>query len=141
MAGRRTVRRAAEEGSIPPAEWRELRDRLGEVAISTIDAFCLSLLREFPLEAGLDPGFDVADETEVPRLVEEALDTTLRIGRSVARTDEAVATVLAHRGERAVRQDLGALLDRRLTRSSHLRRLVAAGAITLPSDSTKVLPK
>jgi len=32
----------------------ELRDRLGEIAISTIDAFCLSLLREFPLEADLD---------------------------------------------------------------------------------------
>ena len=34
----------------------------------TIDAFCLSLLREFPLEADVDPGFDLADETEVPRL-------------------------------------------------------------------------
>ena len=45
-----------------------LRDRLGDIAISTIDAFCLSLLREFPLEADLDPGFEMADETEVPRL-------------------------------------------------------------------------
>ncbi|MDE0830601.1 MAG: hypothetical protein OSB03_15515 [Vicinamibacterales bacterium] len=44
-------------------------DRLGETAISTIDAFCLSLLREFPLEADLDPAFGMADETEVPRLV------------------------------------------------------------------------
>ncbi len=127
----RTLRKAAEEGSIPAAEWRELRDRLGEVAISTIDAFCLSLLREFPLEAGLDPGFDVADETEVPRLVEEALDNALRIGRTVARNDEAVATVLAHKGERIVRQELTALLDRRLTRSRHLRRLLTAGAIDL----------
>ena len=54
------LRRAAEEGGIPPARWRSLRDRLGDVAISTIDAFCLSLLREFPLEADLDPGFDEA---------------------------------------------------------------------------------
>ena len=38
---------------------------------------CLSLLREFPLQADLDPGFSVADETEIPRLVEESLDRTL----------------------------------------------------------------
>ena len=37
-------------------------------------AFSLSLLREFPLEANLDPGFEMADETQVPRLMEEALD-------------------------------------------------------------------
>ena len=60
------------------AGWR-LRDRISEIAISTIDAFCLSLLREFPLEADLDPGFDMADETEVPRFIEESLDRSLRI--------------------------------------------------------------
>jgi hypothetical protein len=31
---------------------------------STIDAFCFGLLREFLLEAGVEPGFDIADETE-----------------------------------------------------------------------------
>ena len=38
-----------------------MRERSGDVAISTIDAFCLSLLHEFPLEANLDPGFEMAD--------------------------------------------------------------------------------
>src|SRR5207245_6763818 len=28
--------------------WREVKERLGDIAVSTIDAFCLSLLREFP---------------------------------------------------------------------------------------------
>src|SRR5437764_9275282 len=37
--------------------WRDLKERLGDISISTIDAFCLSLLREFPLEADVDPGF------------------------------------------------------------------------------------
>src|SRR5215475_9334247 len=41
-----TLRAAAERGEIPPARWRELRDAMGDIAISTIDAFCLSLLRE-----------------------------------------------------------------------------------------------
>ena len=41
-----------------------------DITIATIDAFCLALLREFPLEADVDPGFELADETETPRLVE-----------------------------------------------------------------------
>src|SRR5207237_2387012 len=73
-----TLRAAAQRGEIAPARWRELRDRIDEIAISTIDAFCLSLLREFPLEADLDAGFDGPDETEVPRLVDESLDGALR---------------------------------------------------------------
>ena len=48
------------------ARWRDLKDRLSDIAISTIDAFCLSLLREFPLEADVDPGFNLADDTETP---------------------------------------------------------------------------
>ena len=65
-----TLKAAAARGEFTPARWRELRDRTADIAISTIDAFCLSLLREFPLEADLDPGFSLADETEVPRLIE-----------------------------------------------------------------------
>src|SRR5687768_5328744 len=76
---------AAAKGEIGRARWTELRDRLGEIDISTIDAFCLSLLREFPLEADLDPGFEMADETEVPRIVDEALDRSLRILVGLAR--------------------------------------------------------
>src|SRR6202008_4650730 len=45
-----TLRDAAARGEMPAARWRELRDRIDDIAISTIDAFCLSLLREFPLE-------------------------------------------------------------------------------------------
>ena len=56
-----TLRGAAARGELPAARWRELRDRLDDIAVSTIDAFCLSLLREFPLEADVDPGFDLAD--------------------------------------------------------------------------------
>src|SRR5919202_1230003 len=78
---------------------RELRDRTGDIAISTIDAFFLSLLREFPLEADLDPGFSMADDTEVPRLIDESLDRALRICRSAAREDENIALVFAQLGD------------------------------------------
>ena len=37
-----------------PALWDLMRDRLGEVTITTIDSFCLGLLREFPARP-IDP--------------------------------------------------------------------------------------
>ncbi|MEY4094219.1 MAG: ATP-dependent helicase/nuclease subunit, partial [Acidobacteriota bacterium] len=70
-----TLRQRHREGGIPAARWREIRDAFGDIGISTIDAFCLSLLHEFPLEAGVDPGFDLADETETPRFIEASLDS------------------------------------------------------------------
>ena len=105
---------------------------MGDIAISTIDAFCLSLLREFPLEADVDPGFALADDTEVPRLMEEALDRALRISRAHAREDDDVALVFAQLGERRLRAGLGTLLDRRLVAPDVLRRYLQNG----PRDLT-----
>jgi ATP-dependent helicase/nuclease subunit A len=123
-----SLRVAAERGEIPAARWRELRDRTGDISVSTIDAFCLSLLREFPLEADLDPGFSMADETEVPRLIDEALDRALRACRALARDDENVALVFAQLGDRRAKAGLAALLSRRLVAPEVLRRYLAKGA-------------
>src|SRR5438093_5442411 len=108
------VKEASRTSHLDASLWRDLRGRLGDIAISTIDAFCLSLLREFPLEADVDPGFELADETAIPRLVEEALDRSLRICRVLAKDDEDVALVFAQLGERRLRVGLAALLARRL---------------------------
>ena len=97
------LREASRSSELDARRWRDLRERLSDIAISTIDAFCLSLLREFPLEADVDPGFDLADDTEVPRLMDEALDRTLRISRAHARDDDDVALVFAQLGERRLR--------------------------------------
>jgi ATP-dependent helicase/nuclease subunit A len=122
-----TLRAAALRGEFAPSRWRNLRDRVGDIAISTIDAFCLSLLREFPLEADLDPGFSMADETEVPRLVDEALDRALAICRSLARDDENVALAFAQLSERRVRAGLAVLLNRRLVAPEALQKFLAFG--------------
>ena len=127
-----TLRAAAACGEIPPTRWRDLRDRTADIAISTIDAFCLSLLREFPLEADLDPAFSVADDTELPRLVEEALDRALRICRAAARDDDDVALAFSQLGERRVRAGLASLLNRRIVAPDILAKfLVAARAVDL----------
>ncbi len=114
------------------ARWRDLKDRLGDIAISTIDAFCLSLLREFPLEADVDPAFELADDTEGPRIVAESLDQTFRVCRAIARDDDDVALVFAQLGERRLRVGIAALLERRLVAPQALRRFLAHG----PRDLT-----
>lgn len=130
----RELRDAASRSEFDRARWLDLRDRLPEIAISTIDAFCLSLLREFPLEAGLDPGFDMADETEVPRLVDEALDRALRIIAAKAAEDPDMALVLAQLGIARARQGLGLLLNRRLVAWSALERFLQKGPRELTGE-------
>jgi ATP-dependent helicase/nuclease subunit A len=126
---------AAATGEIDEARWRDLRDRLGDITISTIDAFCLSLLREFPLEADLDPGFTMADETEVLRLIDEGLDRALRVCRGIAATDPSVALLFAQLGEPKLRAGLAVLLDRRLVAHDALRRFLVHGPGDLSPDT------
>src|SRR5690606_29349650 len=107
-----------------PHLWATLRDRLGDVAITTIDAFCLSLLREFPLEADLDPAFDVADETEIPRIIDEALDATMRIAMARADQDREMELVIAQLGAARTRDGLALLLERRLVADEALEQFL-----------------
>lgn len=48
------------------------RRTLGLARISTIHAFCARLLREHPIETGLDPGFEVLDEYQSTTFLERA---------------------------------------------------------------------
>jgi ATP-dependent helicase/nuclease subunit A len=109
-----TLKARYQEGAITRERWREIRDQFPDITISTIDAFCLSLLGEFPLEAGVDPAFNLADETETPRLINQALDRALRVGRALVESDPDVALLFADLGEARVRHGLAVLLDRRL---------------------------
>jgi ATP-dependent helicase/nuclease subunit A len=129
------LKEASRLSEFDAARWRDLKERLGDIAVSTIDAFCLQLLREFPLEADVDPGFELADNTEVPRLVGESLDQALRICRALAREDEDVALVFAQLGERRLRAGISALLDRRLVAPHALRRFLQKGPRDLTAAS------
>ena len=55
-------------------EERARRPDLAEVAVSTLDAFNLGLIREFPLDAGVAPGVEVLDEREMPVVQREAME-------------------------------------------------------------------
>jgi ATP-dependent helicase/nuclease subunit A len=69
----------------------------GGLKMQTIHAFCERLLRRFPLEAGVPPGFDVLDEVEAGALAERARRrVTARVagGRAVTLA-QAFATLAA----------------------------------------------
>jgi ATP-dependent helicase/nuclease subunit A len=65
--------------------WRDLSRRLaGQARISTIHSFCARLIRDYPLEAGVDPHFTVLEPLDAGRLVSqasmEAIDDLIRSG-------------------------------------------------------------
>jgi len=86
---------------------------LAEIQIATIDAFCFGLLREFPLEADVDPGFEIADETEMARFAAEALDVTFRIARGLVTRQEPLRLLFTRVKPRTLRIALSRLLDSR----------------------------
>ncbi|WP_428668685.1 double-strand break repair helicase AddA [Reyranella sp.] len=77
---------------VPQAEQRSLARRLfarvldapGGINILTIHAFCQALLKRFPLEAGVTPGFEVLDEAEAATLLRAAQDEQIE---ALARAD------------------------------------------------------
>ncbi|MEO8482340.1 MAG: UvrD-helicase domain-containing protein [Acidobacteriota bacterium] len=108
-----TLARRVESGSFSSSVWHRLRQRMSDIQISTIDAFCFTLLREFPLEADVDPAFEVADETEMARFAVEALDLTLRAARALVHDDETVRLLLVRVKTPVLRDALSTLIDRR----------------------------
>jgi ATP-dependent helicase/nuclease subunit A len=130
------LRRAAAESEAGRTRWLALRDRVGDIAISTIDAFCYALLREFPLEAGLAPGFTVADETESARLAEDAIDRAMARCRGIAASDPAVALVLTRITPPRLRVALAHLVDRRLVARSGLHRYIGREPALTPEALT-----
>ena len=67
-------------------------DAPGGINILTIHAFCQALLKRFPLEAGVAPGFEVLDEAEAQALLRHAQDEQME---ALARRDAPPALVEA----------------------------------------------
>ncbi len=66
--------------------------------IGTIHGFCADLLRERPVEAGIDPLFDVAAEEEKDRILDACFDTFFQ--RALSAPPPGVARVLRRRSQR-----------------------------------------
>jgi len=58
--------------------WQENIQRLERANISTIHSFCAKVLREFPIEAKLDPEFQVLDQTQMNWLLWDVSENELK---------------------------------------------------------------
>ncbi|MFP6777308.1 MAG: UvrD-helicase domain-containing protein, partial [Alphaproteobacteria bacterium] len=83
MALRELLGRAPKDAEYQRARmlFAHVLDTPGGIKILTIHAFCQSLLRRFPLEAGIAPHFAVADDRTARELLNEAQNRLLRHAR------------------------------------------------------------
>ncbi|MGE5477850.1 MAG: double-strand break repair helicase AddA [Bacteroidales bacterium] len=96
----------------------------GGMHIETIHAFCQSLLRRFPLEAGLAPHFQVMDDRDAGELLEEAKEEVLT--RARAGIDTALAAALAEVTNRVHESAFPELMGELSSERGRLRRLLDA---------------
>ncbi|HEY5657270.1 MAG TPA: UvrD-helicase domain-containing protein [Myxococcota bacterium] len=68
------ARGEAREGGVERGRLEAALEQLELARIGTIHAFCADLLHERPVEAGVDPLFEVLSEDEAQRLLERAFD-------------------------------------------------------------------
>jgi len=66
-------------------------DAPGGLRIQTIHAFCQSLLRRFPIEAGISPQFELMDERSAAEALDQAREQTIVSAEPTARPDLAAA--------------------------------------------------
>jgi ATP-dependent helicase/nuclease subunit A len=79
---RKRIREAIETRCQRSAEaekkwWRDQLRDLETATISTIHSFCGELLRRFALAAGMDPGFEILEESIAPNLRDQVVRETL----------------------------------------------------------------
>jgi ATP-dependent exoDNAse (exonuclease V) beta subunit len=77
----------------------------------------------------------MADETEVPRLVDQSLDKALAIVVALAKREPDLALVLSQLGLTRTREGLAYLLERRLVAWDVLDRFLARGPSDLTADA------
>ncbi len=93
------------------AHWRTVLRGLEAAPIGTFHAFCGRLLRRYPIEAGVEPGFVTLEETISPSFREEALALCFR--RWLSNQDEDLIGLCVDLGIERVRQSLDDLIDAR----------------------------
>ncbi len=76
--------------------------------IGTFHAFCGELLRRFPIEAGVEPGFAIAEESLAPTVRDEALSDCIRAW--LAENDEDLFALAVELGLPRVRELLSRLI-------------------------------
>jgi ATP-dependent helicase/nuclease subunit A len=132
--GKLTQDLAALMGAMPEAAVRDRARQLfaraldapGGMRIETIHAFCQSLLRRFPIEAGVPPHFTVMDERSAAEALREVRESLLAAARAGA--DRALAAALAEvTRHRMTEQRFDELMNLLVFERARLRHAAAEG--------------
>ncbi len=108
---RSECRRRITQGGAEAKRWRILLRGLEAARIGTFHGFCLEILRRFPVQAGLPPGFGVLDNEVAPTLRDEALRVCFQ--RWLSDQQDDLITLATELGINAVFDGLRSLLDGR----------------------------
>ncbi len=100
--------------------YRQRRERMPWARISTIHSFCARLLRAYPFQAGVDPGFSVEERSVADRL-ETVREHVRRLGYS---RDEYLKILLDAAGKRSDVEELVNLVLGRRGLQEALQRLL-----------------
>ena len=103
----------------------------GGAKIATIHAFCQSLLRRFPLEAGVAPEFAVIDERSAKEALAEAAAAVINAARADADTPGSLADALRIVAGHAQEERFAELMSQISGEHEKLRRALAGGAAAL----------
>ncbi|MEM9054184.1 MAG: UvrD-helicase domain-containing protein, partial [Pseudomonadota bacterium] len=118
----------------------------GGLRIETIHAFCARILRRFPLEAGIAPGFKEIEDREADELWQDVLNS--EIERAAAAHEDAVITLSRATGGRGIKAALETLrfqrepllaFSRRLCNSAEPISALIREALNAPEVSSEAL--
>ena len=101
--------RLQQAGDPEKAYWQEQLQLIDRAPITTIDSFCSQVLRENPVEAGLDPNFQVKEEYEISAFREAAAQAFVE--KEIRQGTEACAQLLELYPARQLAGKLEKLID------------------------------
>ncbi|NOZ38957.1 MAG: UvrD-helicase domain-containing protein, partial [Planctomycetes bacterium] len=122
-------RMQAAEDSSERSAWKQLLSTLDGARISTIHAFCATLLRSHAAEAAVDPRFELLDPPTAQLMRLQSLDDHLR--QLLVAGDERLIQLATHFGLRNLRDYVAALL------SDEVGGMVARWGNTSPVELAK----
>lgn len=92
------------EDAVNKEFWHNHRQRFDQARISTIHGFCNGILKENPVETGLDPSFNVAEENDMQEFLEANI--TGFIKKALAENDSGMEELIRNYGIEGVKEQL-----------------------------------
>lgn len=83
--------------------WKQVQDELVHAPIGTIHSFYARILRAFPVQAGIDPGFRVLEEMEAGMILNDALASMIQ--KAIQEGDKSLRVLATILGAQALEEE------------------------------------